>query len=454
MYTRRFGRSKAENMADARRAMAMQQARKMTETSLYMYDSCGFFNICGDADLMSTVIEDDGFMAWLNWYENNNENVFVKTLAWRGPEGTIAGGESLTNGAISDHCADPEEWEFGTCEILLEKGLYGRQGDPISLARVGERYCEQQPVYTLDGKPIENDLEWQVLGAGMVLKEDISRHLVTGSGASGQMTGLESLIVTGYTDVRTGADCTTMDSIVYNWGNTAIGSTVNGFTIKQVLSAIIHRLRYKAKGLGGIGVGDMVIMLPTYLRNCLVETWACVTNCDGSVSDGVTVSIDAFRAQEKKDAWLDGGAFGDGFIPVDGLPVSFLVNDWIPIASSGAGYSSDIYVLTRRLGAREVLYGMYQNLEMGASAFTQEAGYSQYRAIDGGKFLTMTAIDNLCVQTKVWTRPGVYLAAPWAQAVINNVMCSDALEPISTDAFSSYFYEEDPTAPVCLGDEA
>jgi len=422
------------------------------------YGDCGLFGMCGNNDLMSLVMQDTSLSAWLSWHENNEAKIYVRMLRWRGPEGSAAG-QGIGSGAISNPCSDPDSWEWGVGSILLQKGLLGREGESIDITDVGERYCDVQPIYTLDGTPISNDLEWQALGAGEVLRDDIQRMLITGNPSnSGEFKGLELLVNTGYTDIDSGNAMPWVDSLVVDWDSNDImdSVTINGtaWKIRQVVTAMVRRIRQRAKSRGGIAAGDMVLMVNEDMRQTLMDAWACSAICASedwaATTGGVVGILDTIQARDLKNGWLAGGLFGDGMLPVDGQPISLLVNPWLEgtwDADAGA-FVSDLYILTRKVGAREILYGIYHNMNAGSQAFASQAGYQRFTTTDGGRFLIGSSVTNLCIKAKTWIKPGLYCSAPWAQGRLTNIAYNTVLDPVSPVPGSDYYYAN-PTEAEC-----
>jgi hypothetical protein len=389
----------------------------------------GLFSFCGDTDIVSLIIRDEALLNWLQWIPNNDIHRIVKAVTWAGPDGVEFGGQGCTSGAMTDICARPESVQWGKCEYRLGKGLYGRCGQPIGAMNQGLRYCNAEPIYRVNGTLIDNDAEWQIALAANVLKDDLSRDLIIGDSANdGEMDGLEKIIKTGYTDYRTGKSCNQLDSIVKDWANGDVDCS-----LLDCLAEIIERIIRRSKSVGVIDtVNDMALMVPTFLRNGLAKTAACcVSPCGSGAHDQAYMWVDGRQVRSDYNDYLQGGAFGDGWIPINGRRISFLINDWMPVASCPGGgansYVTDMYVLVRRIGNRTVLRGEFQDLNPSAALMREYFGDS-YRITDGGKFLLWSVKDNLCFKTCLITRPGLYLSAPWAQARITDVCCSMSCE--------------------------
>ena len=103
------------------------------------------------------------------------------------------------------------------------------------------------------------------------------RMVITGNASSAnQFTGLNTLVNTGYVDADVGRRCSAMDSIVVNWGSHVMAYALNGtHDLVDYLIDIVRRIRQRAiagANLGGIPVGDMVLVMPSFLRDCLLDS--------------------------------------------------------------------------------------------------------------------------------------------------------------------------------------
>jgi len=414
-----------------------------------MYGCCGLFTACGDNDLLSLSVEDEPFLDWLGWQANNECNQFVKLITYIWPSGTAAGSASAgTAGA----CDDPNGVEFGTCEILLpDKGRLKRAGPVRDLTENNRKVCDEYPVFTKDGQKINDELMWSLTLAGVTVKQDLKRMIVTGNAATtNQFSGLETLVNTGYVNAHNGQYCTSMDSQVINWANQPMSYQPNGtHNFVDYLIDTVRRIRQRAAwaNMGGISLGDQVIMLPTYLRDCLLDSFTCWSVCkDSDLDQLATLEARTFRNS------LNGGTYGMGQITVDGVPVPIVTYDWQAMTQTAPYHVGDIYVLTKKIGNVPVLWGQYIDMSQPAAAFQEQAGYAHYKALDGGKFLAYWKTDNECTQAVLTFRPNLYCSAPWAQARIYDVGCDRPLNPISPDPTATYYAEEYLDTAVCPED--
>lgn len=402
-----------------------------------MYDH-GMWGYCGEDEVLSAYVDGSPFTDWLGWVGERHERNNVKILTHIAPEGREAG--SVTSGVLADECDEPNSVEWGRCEIDLTKGLLGRCGNEVAAVNIDYGYCEEQPIYRIDGTLITDDAEWQAALAAKVLAQDLEMQLVSGNRATtNQFDGVQRLVKTGYTDCRTGAVCPNVDSIVVNWASDGLAGSNNGHgTIINKISDILRRLKLRAKGHPQIDfANDVVIMLPTFLRDCLVDYWA---QYGGWLVTG-QVQIDATVINENRARWIQGGKFGNGWVPVDGTPISFLCNDYLPVSAGFAGGNlGDIYILTRAIGGIPVLYGVYQDFTKAGQSLAARFGGDRFKVTDGGRFIVYQKITNeTCFNTCILVRPGLKIKAPWLQARIYDVGCAVQFEPVSKRPDSDYF---------------
>lgn len=424
----------------------------LTASSLATLNGCcALFDPCGSNDLLSLAIEGEKFLDWLGFKPNNECRQFVKLLSYVGPAGTAAGSEAT--GAIAA-CADAPGVEFGTCEILLpDKGRIARAGPVRDLTDNNLVVCNQYPRFTKQGEQITDELMWSLVMAGTALKQDLKRMLINGNpDTTGNFAGLEALVNTGYVDAQSARRCSAMDSYVLNWGNNVMTYAFNGtHVLIDYIVDIVRRIRTRAafSNLGQIASGEMILMMPSYIRDALLDAFTFWTIQSGVAYNEVNFSNYETRTFRNS---LNGGGYGDGQIFIDGQPLPIITYDWHDMTQVAPRFVGDIYILTRSIGSMPVMWGQYVDMNAPAAAFEREAGYAHYKATDGGRFLTYWKTDNTCTEATVLMRPNIYLNAPWAQARISGVAALRPLAPISPDPTSAYFAEEYLATASCPED--
>lgn len=412
----------------------------------------GMWGHCGPDDIISAYVDGAPFADWLNWKPELWERDFAKILANVGPDEVVSGSGVHTSGVLADECDTCESVKWGKCEIDTVKALICRCGEEISTYNLNYGYCEQQPIFRVDGTPIGNNAEWQAALAAQVLGMDLEEQLIYGNRVNvNELDGVQRLVRTGYSDCRSGLACAQADSLVVDWQFDGLAGTCNGHgDIIHKITDILRRFKLRAKPRN-INTADVVIMLPSFMRDFLVDYWAAF----GTFLVVGAIQVDATEVFRRRERFISGGANGDGWIPVDGQAISFLVNDYLPMGQcitecASGGFSTDIYVLTRRLGNMEVLYGTYQNFAATIGpALASRFGGDQFRVSDAGKFLRYQMLRHeICFNTCVSMRPGLHISAPFVQARIHDICASAQFAPISKSPDNYYWPTQIHSVPV------
>lgn len=406
--------------------------------SPFIADATPFFGRCEDS-LMT--LSYGGRLSLLDLFNWRMSDVFTKTfnfLTYVRPE--MSGGNA-TAGHLSDPCADPSGFDYGTAKITLEDfGRYGRKG-PVREILKAERYCEQDPRYRLDGTIITSEFEWDLRWILDTQIQDLYRHAMTGNASTpGQFDGMQQWINTGY-------ESSMLDSMVFNWaGNNLNGTgggtkTLNGVALSgtyQFINYLLHTVRRFIQRiswspmLSSDGEPEFVLVMPTFLAECLLDAFTCWSVCAGGEFN--PVNLMTYEARNFRDS-LNGGRYGGGFIRLDGRVIDIFPYDWNTMHGTNRG---DVYLLTTRVGNQQLWEG--ETLDAGAAAAEMQAeGHPEYFSTDGGRVIGVTEVDNLCRTTKAWIRPRIINRAPWLQARFMNVECTQPLDPISPDPISSFY---------------
>jgi hypothetical protein len=416
-----------------------------------MFGCCALWTQTGDSDLLSLTIPDEPFMSWLGWQLNDECTQVVKLLTYMGPDGASLGTQATGAAAACDPAAGVE---FGTCEVLLpDKGRIKRAGPVRDLTENNRKPYNGYPIFTKDGVAITDEIMWSLALAGTALKQDLMRMVVIGNSAtSNEFAGLQQLVNTGYKNMHDGSLCPAMDSLVLDWDNHDMSWAKNGrHVLVDYLIDIVRRIRLRASwsSLGRIERGDMVLMMPSFLRDTLLDFFTCWSVCPGSQYN--ETNMNTFEARQFRQT-LNGGQFNDGQIFVDGEPLPIIVYNYAPFSQAAPYFTGDMYILTRKLQSVPILYGQYIDMAKPASRFAEEAGYGHYKSTDGGRFLTYWKTDNECIQSTVVMRPNLYLAAPWAQARITDINALRPLAPVVPDPTSGYYVGGEIAPAYCPED--
>lgn len=429
---------------------------ELTESTLAtIYGCCALFDICADDAVLSlTKAGASPFLDWLGWRSSDMCVVHREFISWMRPEQT---GTACTAGYLADPCADPNGVEYGTCDYRYEDfGRVRREGPVRDITENDQRYCEKQPRYRLDGSVVNNDREHDALVINDVLLQDVHRLTVTGNQTTGgQWDGLQRLVRTGYTN-SSGRRCTSMDSYVVDWNSNAMsggnGITVNGGAIANtwdlidVLRSIYTRIRQRISWSPTLAaqqmqVGDMIILLPSFMIECLLDFFTCWSVCDRDTLDhtdtNIQIQLQTFEARQFRNQ-LMGGMFGHGRIFLHGFEIPLLGYDWELITGPTRG---DMYLLTGQIGNVKTMHYEYLNMDG-----VQRSGYpeasTRFMSSDGGKFLHWAKYDHTCVVNHQEIRPRIISWAPWANARFQNVRCTSPTDPLSPDPCDTSFFPE------------
>lgn len=438
--------------AEAALAAAQGQNHPLAfkETSLTVpnyaniYGRYSIFDACASGDIIGLQVSTHGLMQWLGWRPNKWYRRRVDFIAWWGPSGTAAGNPASMAGAP---CDDPGTWEYGAAGYeLLHTSWYHLAGDALDPHTVVQERCETSPRYRLNGRIITDDVEWQMNGIENVLAQGITRDLIHGSHANAyEMDGLENLIRTGFQD--NGGHATPMvDSILVDWGNDDLDGEGNGFgNFFNYLDEVITEIEWRAQSLGGIAERDMILLTSRFMATCLLDSYACYTTCGVTSTNDITDQ--ALRAQQRAERRaLNGGPLYDGTKAVghlhlkSGRRIPIMVEDALDVSrGSGTNYCTDIYLLTRRIGSQDVLYGEYLDLRVFENRVKRFAPDFGVRADQAGRFAIKHKEDNWCVVLQMGTSPEIYISAPWAQARFSNVCCGRQRQPLVGDPYQPLY---------------
>jgi len=280
--------------------------------------------------------------------------------------------------------------------------------------------------------------------------------VITGNSTTGgQFDGLQRLVSTGYTDY-TGRRCASMDSIVVNWNGNGMGGgagiTWNGnaiaatYNFVDVLRAVVRRIKQRIRLAPSLAaqtlrVGDMILLLPDFLAQCLLDHFTCWSVCDGSQYN--EVQLNSLEGRQFRET-LNGGLFGYGRIFIDGFEIPLIGYDWEMITNA-AGTQGDIYLLTGQVGNIQTLMGEYNNMNMVPASYPE----ASYFATDGGRLLGWIEEDETCVRQSHEMQPRIVSWAPFLNARFQNVLCNIPGGPLSPDPLSSFFIETSFNSAEC-----
>lgn len=444
--------------------MAPQKVNRLAANTMSVSDlatpfgCCNFFDRCGDGDLMSLHFA--GQLPLLDWMGFNVSDECYRTMefiSYVRPATSLS--HVATPGYLGDPCDDPNGIDYGSCKITVEDfGRIGRLGPTRDIMKP-KKYCITDPIWRLDGSKVTQEREWDMKFVIDVILNDMNELLVTGNASTpGQFDGLERWVRTGY-------DCSILDSIVVDWNgnsmNGGAGITWNGTPVPatmdfiSVFLAAIRRVKQRISWSPRLKtqkpqVGDMIILMPNSMIPCLLDFFTCWSVCAGSQYN--EVAINSYEARNFRNALL-GGMFGQGRIYLDGFEIPILGYDWGLINGPTLG---DIYFLTGSLGAFRVWEGEHISADVAARENPEDG----YFSTDGGRILWKVDFSNECRTMKGWIHPRLFCRAPWMQIRFQDVKCLQPGGFLSADPNDTSFYpltsfassecSSTPTVPILV----
>lgn len=410
---------------------------------------CDFFSPCND-ELMS--LHYSGGLPLLDWMGFNVSEVCnreVEFIDYVRPEQSEG---SPTPGYLATACEEPNGIEYGASKITYEGfGRYGRKSPTRDIMEPKKR-CVTDPIWRLDGVPVEDENEWDMKFAMDQIIADISTHIITGDDAvTGQFRGFEGWVATTYASAM-------LNSIVIDWNSNPLaggaGITWNGaatplgLNMVDFLRSIFRRFKTRKAWAAvlktqPINTGDMILALPNDLIACLLDHFTCWSVCDGSQYN--EVALQSYEARQFRDV-LNGGPYGDGQITLDGQLIPLIGYDYGLIKGASL---YDFYFLTGSLGSQRIWYGDHVDASIAAQKYDDHG----YWSTDGGRVLAKAVLENECRELKAWIHPRTFCKAPFMQARFQNVTCTLPEGTISPDPESGYYPLEVFTPAECAEEE-
>lgn len=412
---------------------------RTTEESQFMgpYGCSPLFDVCFDDALMSLSFGSGmDFINAIGWNPTKICTIKRGFIPWVRPEANIQGTRSI--GYMADPCDDPNGIEMYSCDFTVTSfGRLRRPGPVRDITRTDLDYCKNSPRWRLDGTPVTDNREYDMIMATEVIMQDLKLMIIDGDAATaGQFSGLETLVDYNYENAD-GTPCELMNSYVVDWNDndpdTSTGVTVNGVaitvttTLIDMLQAVYRRIRRRIRNAPSLAaqnmmVGDMVLLLPSDAIPCILDAYTCWKVCP---EGDITLSLEARTFRNS----LLGGMYGAGRIYFDGFEIPLMPYDWNLISAHG---SFDMYLLTLKVGNTRVLSGEYNDMRP-----TAQKRPDRYTS-DNGLILTWSNDDETCETREVEMQPRLIAWAPWAEARFIDVACLGPLDILSDDPWSTY----------------
>lgn len=368
---------------------------------------------------------------------------------------TVTGVTDESGDEPADVCDDaPVAGLMKGCLTHSVFGRYERSTSKLEVNRLGARVDRADPLdLTLVGSPLApggifagpggststpgdvltNEVSRKFWELSIAFHRLLSRQLWSGNptnndGARRELTGLELLVNTGYTDAETGQACTAVDSYIRNANYTNINSS----QIIRYITDIYFQLKSRAQRAGVMPVRWLIAMRSQMFYE-LTAVWPCSYlsfRCNDSIGSNMQGNIDAQDAVRFRDEMRSGS-----YLLIDGDRVDVVVDDGIPELDGNESssfprgcFASDIYFLPMSVvGGRSTLYMEY--FQFDNPSIREALGNMILGRIEGA-WLTWPRQTNMCIQWQSKIEPRLVLRTPWLAARLQNVVyCPVQHEP-------------------------
>lgn len=419
------------------------------------------FDTCEDGSLTSLTLA-GGYSPLFDIFApsfSNLDNIIRDYLTYIGPDGLAA--DTPTAGIIDNACGPTVgSYEMGACKYLCGGWTsLGRKGKTRDVTQLDMRYCARQPTVRLDGSPITDDVEFDIVAATSVMLHDMHRYALIGVGAQeGQSSGIRELITATVLDTE-GEECVQLGSKIIDYNGQAMcsdagasGVTINGVAVAngyQLLDYIEDWVRYVLKRIkmtptlrGGRPL--IVALTAEELITCLISCYVCRTVCG---SNDLTLFKDNDDARMERSRLLQELANGAITLEFVGVPITFMPYDY-EMTDPVTGFHR-MEFLTVRVGSQKTFEMHLKDMRNVERRYPQ-----RYTSLDGGRLLLFNDFDVYCEQPLVRLDARWCTSAPYLQMSIIDVACTTIFGNLSPDPISTFFLGAGDLGPGFLAQGA
>lgn len=336
----------------------------------FLYNTGGYWSLA-TGEVISDVVQ--GGSKLLNWIPSRGVDTVesrVAHLSWVGPanfDGSQDYGTYLAALPAQAECGYGPSADWNGFEYAHQGASVSTSSPVLKPDHFGGRYVDAQPIMRIRGpqagETLQNDAQWALAQAGILLENHLNWNVVFGNEASYKYTyqGIDQIIRPGWVASRViGSGVATWSDPLYINGSTLADATA----ILQTIKAMVRHIKKRASQRGGsLTANDMAIVMSGAHWSYLADGIALGLLMAAAPSSlQVNITPEGFFRERDR---VTSGYFGDGFIPVDGEMVPVIVEDLLasnvtlPDTSSGA--IGDIYILTRTFRGVNILENQYKN---------------------------------------------------------------------------------------------
>jgi hypothetical protein len=418
-----------------------------TPTVPPIYGQQGLFSYRADDVIINAAVNDVGISGWLNWFPSiyrNREQAIISQLSKDPDASNQTGPCSACPGTLGKGCE--MSWCFG--RICVESPEF--QADEL-----GVRPSVQYPVRRVYGEvPGQGAIPWErddVVAAYLVghgAAHHLAQMIWPGSPANNsalggymEFKGFDMLINVGYVDVETGATCTAADSDVKAFNRQLVcdSTNTNAWSIYAYMVQMYRTIQYRAMaGFGSrINPSDMLWVSAPEVIDGIIDCLACTYYPCLAGAGSAALSLDAGAAAAFRDRMVAEGVFH-----IDGVDIPYLKDPYVTKETGlrfGDETCADLFLLTRRHGPLELIFGEYQDMSVAPDDTLFGKRESTIFSMDGGRFLGTIEYLKWCTTMSILLKPRVIVLAPWLCGRLTDVCVRSPQHYPSPDPDSVYF---------------
>ncbi len=366
---------------------------------------------------------------------------------------TITGVRDETGTEAAEDCdPSPVAGLMKACLTTSVFGRYKRQTAQLEINRLGLLNDRADPMdLTLQGSPIHgsglftsgpgnpeepadlltNEVSRKFWELGITLHRLLARELWNGDpsndtgeeGSRKQMTGLATLINTGYVDAETNTACPSMDSYISDFNYGRVDQAAGADDIIAAVTDMYYQVRTRAERTGVTPVRWVFAMREqlfyelTAVWPCSYLSFRCITG-----NPNATEFIDAQDAVRFRDEMRAGS-----YLLIDGVRIPVIMDDGINEATNTTNanvpsgcFGTDIYLVPMSvIGGQSVLFMEY--FQYNNPSIQDALGNMALAKIDGA-WLIVPVQTRQCIQFEVKIEPRLVLRTPWLASRLQNVV--------------------------------
>jgi hypothetical protein len=256
-----------------------------------------------------------------------------------------------------------------------------------------------------------------------VAGDNSQAYTATEHGWTSEFTGIDSMIKTGYTDVKTSQTCAAMDSVVITFG-ADVGATIpsepaaSARNITIAITELVRAVRNRARKMGyGANVSWYFLMREEAFHR-VVEEYACnyaSYRCSGSGANNLVT-----MATETQKLMLD--MIAGQYLLVDGVAYPVVFSEGIPQTNAAGTFTSDIYLVPDTWNGQKLTYLQYFPMDnQYATQFRGFADSDDITILNNGLWIAGVNSTGLCKEYEFGCKMRLIMETPFLAGRLDNV---------------------------------